>query len=292
MQLESLKTFCDLVETESFTKAAQINEVTQSAISQQVAAMEKRFQSLLVERSKKVFRLTREGQVVYDYSRRISRTYEELNNKLAELKDHISGTIRMAVIYTFGLYDLPPYLKKYLQKFPTVNVHVEYLPASQIYEDVMGNALDLGLVGDPVSHPRLKIHPLRRDRLVLISHPNHPLAKHKSVRLADLTGQQFINFGTGVPLRKTVDKMLRSHKAQVLRAMEFDNIETIKRAVEIEAGVAIVPESTVVQDVKAGSMARMLFKDGEFYRQLAVIHKSDKLLTRAMKEFIAVLKEG
>src|SRR5487761_2634826 len=115
MQIESLKMFCDLAETESFTKAAQINHVTQSAISQQISALERLFKSLLIERSKKHFRLTREGQVLYDYSKQVVRSYDSLRAKLEEVKKIISGTIRVATIYSIGLHDLPPYLKKFLK---------------------------------------------------------------------------------------------------------------------------------------------------------------------------------
>jgi DNA-binding transcriptional LysR family regulator len=149
MQIESLKVFCDLAETESFTKAAQINSVTQSAVSQQISALERTFKSLLIERSKKKFRLTREGQTLYEYSKQIIQTYESLHSKLQELKDIISGTIRVATIYSIGLHDLPPYVKKFMKSYPTVNIHVEYRRANQVYEDVLGNVVDLGLVAYP-----------------------------------------------------------------------------------------------------------------------------------------------
>src|SRR5215467_987793 len=110
MQIEMLKVFCDLAETESFTKAAQINNVTQSAVSQQISSLERQFKSMLIERSKKKFRLTREGQVLYEYSKQIIQTYESLQNTLQELKNVISGTIRVATIYSIGLHELPPYL--------------------------------------------------------------------------------------------------------------------------------------------------------------------------------------
>src|SRR5512133_2066678 len=126
MQIESLKVFCDLAETESFTKAAQINQVTQSAVSQQISSLERLFKSLLIERSKKNFRLTREGEVVYDYSRQILQTYDLLQSKVQEIKDIVSGSIRIATIYSIGLHELPPYIKKLLKSFPSVNVHVEY----------------------------------------------------------------------------------------------------------------------------------------------------------------------
>ena len=146
MQIECFKVFCDLAETESFTKAAQINNVTQSAVSQQISSLERQFKSLLIERSKKKFRLTREGQVLYEYSKQIIQTYDSLQNRLQEIKDIISGTIRVATIYSIGLHDLPPYLKRFLWRklFPTVNVHVEYRRANQVYEDVLGNVVDTG----------------------------------------------------------------------------------------------------------------------------------------------------
>ena len=164
MQIESLKVFCDLAETESFTKAAQINGVTQSAVSQQISSLERMFKSLLIERSKKKFRLTREGQMLYDFSKQIIQTYESLHSKLQELKDIISGTIRVATIYSIGLHDLPPYLKKFLKNYSTVNVHVEYRRANQVYEDVLSNVVDLGLVAYPVKDPSLKLFRCARIR--------------------------------------------------------------------------------------------------------------------------------
>src|SRR2546421_1645023 len=180
MQIESLKVFCDLAETESFTKAAQINQVTQSAVSQQISSLERQFRSLLIERSKKKFRLTREGQVLYEYSKQIIQTYDSLHNKLQEIKDIISGTIRIATIYSIGLHDLPPYIKRFLKSYPTVNVHVEYRRSNQVYEDVLGNVVDVGLVAYPGKDTKLEIAPLRCDNMVLICHPQHTLAKLKT----------------------------------------------------------------------------------------------------------------
>lgn len=291
MQIESLKVFCDLAETESFTKAAQINQVTQSAVSQQISSLERLFKSLLIERSKKRFRLTREGQVLYDYSKQVLHTYNALESKLQEIKDIISGTIRVATIYSIGLHDLPPYLKKFLKAYPTVNVHVEYRRANQVYEDVIGNVVDLGLVAYPVRDNKLEIFPLRKDPLVLICHPQHALTKSKSVRLKNLSGQKFIGFEPDIPTRKALDRLLKDHGVHVQHVMEFDNIETVKRAVEIDAGVAIVPQSTVVQEVAKQSLAQIALEDGDFYRPLAAIYKKNKVLSPAMKEFLTVLKE-
>jgi DNA-binding transcriptional LysR family regulator len=292
MQIESLKVFCDLAETESFTKAAQINGVTQSAVSQQISSLERTFKSLLIERSKKKFRLTREGQVLYDYSKQIIQTYESLHSKLQELKDIISGTIRVATIYSIGLHDLPPYIKKFMKVYPTVNVHVEYRRANQVYEDVLGNVVDLGLVAYPVKDAKLEIIPLRKEPLVLISHPQHPFSKLKAIKLKQLIGQKFIGFEPDIPTRKALDKILKEYDVSVNNVMEFDNIETVKRAVEIDAGVSIVPQGTVAQEVAKQTLAAVPLEDGTFFRPLAMIYKKNKVLSPAMKQFLTILKDA
>src|SRR6266542_2449451 len=292
MQIESLKVFCDLAETESFTKAAQINGVTQSAVSQQISSLERLFKSLLIERSKKKFRLTREGQVLYDYSKQIISIYVGLQHKLQEIKDIISGTIRVATIYSIGLHDLPPYLKKFLKAYPTVHVQIEYRRANQVNEDVMGNVVDLGLVAFPNKDPKLEVVPLRRDNMVLICHPQHALARFKTAKLGAITGQKFIAFEPDIPTRKAIDKILKDHNVAVQPVMEFDNIETVKRAVEIDAGISIVPQGTIMQEVAKQTLAQAQFEDAQFFRQLAAIFKKNKVLSPAMKQFLAILKEA
>src|SRR4051794_5305568 len=289
MQIESLKVFCDLAETESFTKAAQINNVTQSAVSQQISSLEKQFKSLLIERSKKKFRLTREGQVLYEYSKQMIQTYDSLHSRLQELKDIISGTIRVATIYSIGLHDLPPYLKKFLKTFPTVNVHVEYRRANQVYEDVLGNVVDLGLVAYPTKDNKLEMVPLRKDTLVLICHPQHALAKNKTIKLSQLAGQKFIGFEPDIPTRKAIDRILKDENVEVQNVMEFDNIETVKRAVEIEAGISIVPQGTITQEVAKQTLAEIKIEGLELYRPLAAIYKKNKVLSPAMKQFLSIL---
>src|SRR5579884_4294453 len=291
MQIESLKVFCDLAETESFTKAAQINNVTQSAVSQQISSLERQFKSLLIERSKKKFRLTREGQLLYDYSKQIIQTYDALHSKLQEIKDIISGTIRVATIYSIGLHDLPPYIKRFLKEHPTVHVHVEYRRANQVYEDVLGNVVDLGLVAYASKDPKLEIVSLHKDSMVVICHPQHPFAKQKNVKLKALAGQKFVGFEPDIPTRKAIDKILREHGVTVQTVMEFDNIETVKRAVEIDAGISIVPSRTVRQEVAKETLAAVPLEDGSFYRPLAAIYKKNKVLSPAMKQFLALLKE-
>jgi len=290
MQIESLKIFCDLVDTESFTKAAQLSNVTQSAVSQQIASMERSFKSRLIERSKKQFRLTPEGTVLYQYSKQILGHYRSLDHRMQELKDIVSGTIELSTIYSIGLHDLPQYLKRFMHQHPTVHVHVEYRNATEVYEDVLGNAVDLGLVAYPAKDSRLDIIPLRKEALILICHPNHPFAQKKSIELKELDGQKLISFEPDTPTRKALDKILREHAVTVEHVMEFDNVETVKRAVEIDAGLSIIPESTVTQELEKRTLAKVAIKDGQFYRPIAAIHKKNRVLSPALKQFIAILK--
>lgn len=290
MQIESLKVFCDLVETESFTKAAQINRITQSAVSQQITAMERLFRAQLVERSKRLFRLTEEGKVLYQYSKQIVHQFDSLNSKLQETKDIVSGNIRVATVYSIGLHDLPPYLKKYLQTFPTVNVHVEYRRANLVYEDVLNNAVDLGLVAFPHKMDKIEIVPLHEYRMVLICHPQHPLASRKRIKIKDLAGQKLVSFESDMPTRLAIDRALRKEGVTVEHVMEFDNVETVKQAVEIDAGVAIVPQSTIAAEVASRMLTEVPFEGSDMSRPWAAIYKTKKVLSPAMKQLIETLK--
>jgi LysR family transcriptional regulator, transcriptional activator of the cysJI operon len=289
MQIENFKIFADLVETKSFSKSAKLNGITQSAVSQQARAMERHFKTLLIDRSQKQFQLTREGQRVYDAAKEILHTYEKLLSELQEMKKVISGTIRISTIYSIGLHELPPFIKKFLHDFPSVNVRVEYRRSNLVYEDILHNSVDFGLVAFPIKQRQIEVLPFRNDHLVLITHPQHALAKRTDIEVKDLTGQKFIGFDPDIPTRKAVDQIFREHKLEIEPVMEFDNIETVKRAVEIDHGIAIVPQATVAQEHKQGTLSVLHFKGKEFTRPLAILHRKGRVLTPAMRKFIETL---
>ena len=292
MQIESLKLFCDLAETTSFTKAAKINGVTQSAVSQQISSLETKFDAVLIERSKKKFTLTKEGDALYKYSKQIIQTYDELRHKIQGIQNVVIGSIKVVTIYSIGLHELPPYLKIFLKKHPSVNVSVEYRRATQLYEDIVTGMADIGLVAYPQKDPRLQVTSLAEDMLVLICHPEHPIAQQPKVKLSEIASHKFIAFEPDIPTRRAIDKILRDRNVKVDNAMEFDNIETVKRAVEINAGISIVPRSPVAQEVAKKTIAMVEIEDEQFYRPLAAVHKKSKVLSPAMKEFLALLKKS
>jgi len=290
MQIENFKVFADLVETKSFSKSAKINGITQSAVSQQARAMEKHFKTLLIDRSQKQFQLTREGQCVYETAKELLHGYEKLLSALQEMKKVISGTIRISTIYSIGLHELPPYIKRFLHDFPSVNVRVEYRRSNLVYEDILHNSVDFGLVAFPVRQRQIEVVPFRNDHLVLITHPQHALAQRGTeVEFTELAGLKFIGFDPDIPTRKAVDQIFRDNAIEMDPVMEFDNIETVKRAVEIDHGVAIVPQATVMREAQQGSLAMLHFKGKDFTRPLAILHRKGRVLTPAMRKFIDTL---
>lgn len=291
MHIENLKIFSDLVESQSFSRAAKLNGITQSAVSQQLRAMERHFNVLIVDRSQKQFRLTREGTKLYESSKDLLHLYEKLSSELQEMKKVISGTIHISTVYSIGLHELPAYVKVFLQKYPTVNIRVEYRRSNLVYEDVLHNAVDLGIVAYPSKMRQLEVIPFHEDQLVLICAPGHPLASQKSVSFEEIAEQKYVAFDTDIPTRKATDQVFRDLKLDVDPIMEFDNIETVKRAVEIDAGVAIVPSATVKQEVEQGLLVSVNLKGPRLMRPLALIHRKGRVLTPAMKKLIHLLTE-
>ena len=290
MQIENFKIFSDLVESKSFSRAAKINQITQSAVSQQLRTMEKHFDVFIVDRSQKQFRLTREGQKLYDTSKEMLHLYEKLDSELQEMKKVVSGTIHLSTVYSIGLHELPPYVKDFLKNFPKVNIRVEYRRSNQVYEDINHNASDLGLVAYPSSMRHLEVVPFKEDRLVIICSPQHALAEQENTSLSELKNVSIIGFEKDIPTRKATDQLFREAKMGTVEpVMEFDNIETVKRAVEINSGVALVPETTIAQEIQQGSLKKIQIADKECSRPLAIIYRKGRVLTPAVRKFISLL---
>ncbi len=292
MYIETFKVFCDLAETGSFSKAASMNSITQSAVSQQIRALETRFKVVLVERGRRNFSLTPEGHAFLEASKEILDVYNHLGDRLQELRNVVGGEVRIASIYSIGLHELPPILKSFRQKHSNVEVHVEYRRSVQVYTEVLNGEVDLGLVAYPMKRAGLIVEIFDEDDLVLICHPNHALAKFESIRLPQLNGEKLISFEPDLPTRKVIDKHLRDQGVQIEHTMEFDNIETVKRAVEIESGVSIVPSNTVRKEVESGLLAAVAIAEPKMVRPLGVITRRNRSRSPAHKEFISALKAG
>jgi len=292
MHIQNFKTFCDLVETKSFSKAARLNEVTQSAVSQQLKAMESHYDMLIIDRNQKKFRLTPQGTVLYSTFKEILALYEKLNCEILEMRNIVSGTIQISTVNSIGLHELPPYLKSFIKEFPSVNARVEYRRANLVYEDVLHGTADIGLVAFPVNHKELTTINFAQDELVVAMNPEHSLAKKKNLSIDNLRGEEFIAFERDIPTRKATDEMLSNAGVEISVVMEFDNVETVKRALEINAGIAILPANTVTNEIDRNQLIALKLDHGVHVRPLAIIHKKNRMLTPALRSFVELMKSN
>jgi DNA-binding transcriptional LysR family regulator len=290
MQIETFKIFRDLAESGSFSRAAVTNGITQSAVSQQIRALEQRFQVSLIERGRRAFALTAEGEAFLGASREIVDVYEHLDDRIKSLSNIIEGQLSIGVIYSIGLHELPPYIKAFRVAHPAVEVRVEYRRSWELYGAVLEGDVDIGLVCYPVKKKGLLILPFLNDRLVMICHPHHPLAARPFVKLGDLEGERFISFEPDQPTRKVIDRALRDQGVHIHHAIEFDSVETVKRAVEIENGISIVPSRTVRQEVENGALTAVEITEPQMWRPLGVLLKRDRARSPAVREFLALLQ--
>ena len=291
MQLETLKVFCDVVETKSFSKAAILNFISQSAVSQQMRSLEEKYDHKLIERGKRNLAPTLAGQILYEVSKDILLRVENMEQRLQQLSKSVIGEVRVATIYSVGMHELHPYLTEFMRRYPGARVRMEFSRANKIYEAVVGNTADLGIVAYPARRSGLDILPFRDDELVLVCNPSHSLARYKKVEMKKLEGQAMVGFERDIPTRRAVDRILRSNRVKVKMAMEFDNIETIKRAIEIGAGLSILPSATVEREVGLGTLAAVRFSKHSYHRPLGVLIKRGREIPTVMRRFLDVLLE-
>ncbi len=290
MHIHSFKIFSNLAETSSFSKAAQMNGLTQSAVSQQVRALERQFRVKLIERGRKNFSLTPEGRAFLQASHRVMEILGDVEGRIHNLQNLVAGELRISTIFSIGLHELPSYLKTFQQTHPQVDVRVEYRRSSEVYLSVLDGRADIGLVAYPSPRRGLQAITLWSNRLVLICSPSHTLASRRRIPLSALQGEKFIAFSPDLPTRREIDRKLRSEGVKVKLVLEFDNIETVKRAVEIENGVSIVPGKAVRDEVEAGLLATVEFNDPQLQRPLGALIRRSARISPAMRELLALLE--
>lgn len=292
MHIETLKVFCDLVDLESFSLAAERNFITQSAVSQQIRTLEERFKRRLLERirGRREVKLTPAGDVFYNESKKVLAAYDQLEENLRGVVGKIGGTVKVATVYSVGLHELPSKVREFMTKFPAAKIDLEYSRTTRVVRDVLNGTVELGVLAFPEPRRGLTITPMPENRLVLIAPPDHKFASRKKVKVTDLQGQDFVLFERDVPTRKAMDKILKANEVEVKKVAEFDNIETIKRAVEVGFGLAIVPENAVGEAKKAGTLAVIQLAEKYWVRTVGTIHRSDRSLSLAARKFLQLLE--
>jgi DNA-binding transcriptional LysR family regulator len=292
LNLSALKVFCDVARHRSCSLAAQANSVTQSAVSQIIAQLEKRMQVRLVDRSTRPLRLTPIGHRYYQGCRTLLQQYAELEASVRKAREEIVTQVQVAAIYSVGLSDMSQYVQRLSALMPQAQVHIDYLHPDQVRERVLDGTADLGLVSFPGKSPKLAALPWRDEEMVLACPTKHPFAHRLAVPIRDLDGQTFVQFARELAIRRKVDQFLREHDVSVAAGPEFDNVENIKEAVRIGAGVALLPAPTVRRAVQAGTIAALPLHGGRLIRPLAIIHRKRPPLSRAARQLVEILQEG
>lgn len=291
MNIGTFQIFCDLVETSSFSEAGARSGISQSAVSQQIGALEKQYGVVLIERGRKNFAVTPEGDVFLQAARRILDSYYGIGNDLGAMRDIVAGKLTIATVYSIGFHELPPYLEKFRERYPDVDLQVQYRRANQVYADVSENLTDLGLVAYPQEKKGVEIDPAWKDKLVVICPPTHELAGKKSLSLSEIDGQRFISFEPDLPTRKAIDGMFTQAEIRVKEVVEFDNIETVKRGVLIENAISIVPNESVKSEVEGGTLVQIDIEGKFIWRPLGIVRRRARAVTPAMREMIQILQE-
>ncbi|MCU0242901.1 MAG: LysR family transcriptional regulator [Vicinamibacteria bacterium] len=291
MQFEALKVFCDVARFRSFSQAAVANDLSQPAVSQVVLHLEKRLGVQLIDRSTRPFILTPQGQLYYDGCKGLIEQYLDLESTVRRSEAEITPLIQVVAIYSVGLSDMHQYVERFAEVAPGAEVRIEYVHPDIAYQRVVDSTADLGLVSYPKKSRDLQALAWREEEMVLACAPEHELARQRSVKPSQLNGIKWVGFDTNLVIHKKIDAFLRKHGAKVEVQMRFDNIESIKRAVELAAGVALLPRPTIEREIEAGTLKSIALQGAHLDRPLAIIHRRNRRLSASILNFISVLRQ-
>lgn len=290
MNIKTLSIICDLIELESFSRTAEKHGISQSAVSQQLAQVEIEHKCQLINRKKRPLAPTKAGQAFYHASKEIISRYDKLTSELKDLSQSHTK-INLSAIFSIGMHTLQPYVKQFMAKYPTINLHVDYRDAADIYTGILSGDIDFGVVALPRKDRNIDVFPFIHEPLVLTCSPENTLANEPYVDIHKLQAAEFISFEKSLPTQELIDRILQQYNVTVNKVMEFDNVETIKRAIEINAGVSILPETTVHMELANGTLKAVPFTNEKFFRPTGVIIRKKRILSQAGKYLIELLTE-
>jgi len=291
VHLDTLRLYCDVVRLRSFSRGAELNFVSQSAASQAVQQLERELGAALIDRTRRPFAVTAEGQSFYTASREMLDAWEKAKAEIAGVKAQVDGTVRVAAIYSVGLHDMSHHLQRFMSLHPKVRVQLECLHPHKVVEAVLNDEADVGIMSYPPQDRALSVIPLRSEPMAFVCHPGHRLARRRAVTPDDLSGEPFVAFDAGLTIRKAIDRALRQRNVKLNIVMAFDNIETIKQAIMIGAGVSLLPRHTVEKETGIRTLAAVSFSLPDLVRPVGIIHRRQKVLSPAVTRFIHLLQE-
>jgi DNA-binding transcriptional LysR family regulator len=290
MQIDTLKTYCDVVRLRSFSRAAEANGVLQATASLTVQRLEKHLGVTLIDRSCRPWTLTREGQVFYEGCRKLLDAYYALEHEVSGNQLAADTVVRVAAIYSVNLQDMSRCVRRFNELRPQARVELEYLHPSRVCERVLNDEVDLGIISFPQGRRGLSVIPWRDEPMVVACHPQHRLAAEKRILVKQLQGESLVGFDAELVIRKKIDSFLREHGVEMKVVLTFDNIEAVKRAVEVGSGVAILPRLTLEHELQAGTLVAVMFSNHSFVRPLGIVHRQGRRLHPNTEEFVKLLQ--
>ncbi|MBZ5554474.1 MAG: LysR family transcriptional regulator [Acidobacteriia bacterium] len=292
MDTTQLKLFLDLARIKNFTRAARNNFLTQPAVSRRIQQLESELGVRLFERSRRRVLLSENGKLFLPYARDILSRLDEARQEMLDSESKPMGRLKVAASPSIGLYVLPSYLKKFIRRYPKIDLHVEYDLPDRIYASIAAGDLDLGVVAYPVARPEVASIPFVTDSIVLICAPHHPLARRSNVHLRDLLNQKFVLLPERLPTGKAIRQALRRLGVQLDIQMEYDNFELIKRTVEMGLGLSMVPRQVAELEVKNRKLRSLRVMDFPFERPLAIIFRKGRIISSSMHALLSILNSG
>lgn len=289
MQLRSLEIFCSVCEFRSFSRAGSEFSLTQSAVSQSIQQLEEGLGVQLVDRSRRPLVLTRAGEFYLNRVQPLLRSYHRIEQEVRSLGEKVAGELNVGAIYSIGSTYMPAAKQEFRLRHPEVNVRFDYSSSEGVAAMVEDGSVDIGLVSYARSTSRIRAVPWQQEPMRLICAADHPFAKFPEVDLKQINGCELVGFGSSLKVRRAVDSFLVRNGVSVDVTMEFDNIDSMIRAVEANQGMSILPEATVRKETANGSLRVVACKQMKLTRPLGIIAKRAGKLTRAADEFASML---
>ncbi len=282
-----IKSFIAVAQTGSFRLAAQRNNITQPAVSQHIHILEQKFQCSLFERSSRKTVLTPAGRVLLVFAQQMMDSYQNACAEIEKMNNLFIGSIRIASVYSIGLYQLKPIIQRFLKAYPKINIHLEYCHHNLVYQMVQDRLVDFGMIAFPKEIKGLQIKIFKYDRLVLVQSPKHRFfKKNEKGALKKLNNMNFVGIDSRTPTGGAINQFFKAHQVRVNLVKEYENIETIKDAVEIGLGCSILPKTTIAQELKGSLLEIVPLQGFNLKRPLGLVHSDKKTFTKAAKIFL------